>query len=139
MNQKGKKLAVWGIALQFGTLFGLIGTIIGMVRAFGRLGEMDAAPAGALASDISIALYTTAIGYAMALVGIILIFIALFNTRYRAPWFLTALWILSVLWLLSIPIGTILGVIVIVYLVNHKDEFTEQPVTPNPPTSGPVE
>jgi hypothetical protein len=139
MNQKGRKLAIWGVALQFGTVFGLIGTIIGMLRAFGRLGEIDTSPPGALANDISIALYTTAVGYAMALVGIIFIFIALFSTRYRSPWFLTALWILSVLWLLNFPIGTVLGVIVIVYLVNHKEEFTEQSVSPNPPTSGPVD
>ena len=130
MKQNGKRLAIWGVALQFGTVFGLIGTIIGMVRAFGRLGEMDTSPPGALANDISIALYTTAAGYAMALVGVILIFVALFRTRYRAPWFLTALWILSVLWVLSVPIGTVLGIIIIVYLVNHREEFTEQPVPP---------
>jgi hypothetical protein len=126
MNQKGKNLAIWGIALQLGTVVGLFGTIIGMVRAFGRLAESETAQPAALANDISIALYTTAAGSVVALVGIILILVALFGARYRAPWFRTVLWVLSILWLLSFPIGTILGIIVMVYLVNHKAEFTEQ-------------
>jgi len=126
MNQKGKQLAIWGIALQLGTVVGLIGTIIGMVRAFSRLAESETAQTAALAYDISIALYTTAAGSVVALVGIILILVALFGARYRAPWFQTVLWILSILWLLSFPIGTILGIVVIVYLVNHRTEFTDR-------------
>lgn len=126
MNQEGKNLAIWGIALQLGMVVGLIGTIIGMVRAIGRLVESETAQSAALANDISIALYTTAAGSVVALVGIILILVALFGTRYRAPWFRTVLWVLSILWLLSFPIGTILGIIVMVYLVNHKAEFTER-------------
>ncbi len=72
-------------------------------------------------------LYATAVGSVVALVGIILILVALFGVRYRAPWFLTALWVLSILWLRSSPpIGPILGIVVIVYLVIHRSEFTEQ-------------
>ncbi len=41
MNQKGKNLAIWGVALQLGTVVGLLGTIIGMVRAFGRLAQTE--------------------------------------------------------------------------------------------------
>ena len=126
MNQKGKNIAIWGIALQLGTVVGLIGTIIGMVRAFGRLAESETAQPAALANDISIAVYTTAAGSLVALVGIILILVALFGARYRAPWFRTVLWVLSVLWLLSFPIGTGFGICVMVYLVTHNAEFTEQ-------------
>ena len=125
MNQKGKNIAIWGIALQLGTVVGLIGTIVGMVRAF-RLAESETAQPAALANDISIAVYTTAAGSLVALVGIILILVALFGARYRAPWFRTVLWVLSVLWLLSFPIGTGFGICVMVYLVTHNAEFTEQ-------------
>ena len=126
MNQKGKNIAIWGIALQLGTVVGLIGTIVGMVRAFGRLAESETAQPAALANDISIALYTTAAGSLVALVGIILILVALFGARYRAIWFRNALWVLSALWLLMLPIGTGFGICVMVYLVNHNAEFTEQ-------------
>lgn len=36
MNQKGKQLAILGVILQFGRVVGLVGTIIGMVRAVGK-------------------------------------------------------------------------------------------------------
>lgn len=100
MNQKGRQLAIGGVVLQLGTVVGLIGTIIGMVRAFGRLAEPETAQPSALATDISIALYATAAGSVVALVGIILILVALFGVRYRAPWFRTVLCILSIPWLL---------------------------------------
>jgi hypothetical protein len=32
-------------------------------------------------------------------------------------------WVLSILWLMAFPVGTIVGVAVIIYLVKHKDEF----------------
>jgi hypothetical protein len=124
MSQKGKQLAIWGAAMQLGTLVGLIGTITGIVRAFGHMTESEMAEA-ALAKYISIALYTAA-GSLIALVGIALILVALFGARYRAPWFQKALWVFSVLWLLSYPIGTILGIVAIVYLIKHKTEFTGQ-------------
>lgn len=139
MNQKGKNLAIWGVALQLGTVVGLLGTIIGMVRAFGRLAQNQTTQPAALANDMGIVLYVTAVGSVVALVGIILILVALFGARYRAPWFLTALWVLSILWLLSSPpIGAILGIVVIVYLVIHRSEFTEQgpdalPASTHPP------
>lgn len=137
MNPKGKYLAICGVVLQFGPVFGILGTILGMVRAFGRLAESGPDSSAALAEDIGLALNTTAVGYALALVGMLLISLALFRTRYRAPWFLTALWILSVFWLLSFPIGTILGLVVLVYLINHRTEFAKQPAPPDPPAPVP--
>lgn len=128
MNQKGKQLAIWGVILQFGTVVGLVGTVVGMVRAFSRLvglAEPGTIPVSDLSADLSIALYTTVVGSLLALVGIVFILIALLGIRYRAAWFRTALWFLSFLWLLWFPIGTILGIVIIVYLINHKNEFSE--------------
>ncbi|MFZ4655289.1 MAG: MotA/TolQ/ExbB proton channel family protein [Methylococcaceae bacterium] len=126
MNQKGKKLAIWGLALQLGLVVGPIGTIIGMIQSFGRLPTSETAQAAAVATDISIALHSTVAGLVVALVGDILILVALFGVRYRAPWFRTALWVLSILWLLIFPICIILAIVVMVYLVNHKNEFTDR-------------
>ena len=103
MNQKGKKLAIWGLALQLGLVVGPIGTIIGMIQSFGRLPTSETAPAAAVATDISIALHSTVAGLVVALVGDILILVALFGVRYRAPWFRTALWVLSICLLYTSP------------------------------------
>ena len=130
MKKNGKQLAIWGIVLQFGSLIGLAGTVIGMLRAFEKLAQEKAPQAEALASDISRALYATAGGTALSLIGAILLLVALFGDKYRASWFKTAMWILAVLWLFCIPIGTILGIIVIVYLSKHNNEFTEPSPAP---------
>jgi hypothetical protein len=126
MNQKGKQLAIWGLVLQLGSVFGLVCTIIAMVRYFSGLADSGTAQASGLAQEISKVLGPAAAGSVFGLIGIILIFVALFRIRYRAPWFRTMLWVLSILWLMSFPLGTILGIIVIIYLARHKDEFTEQ-------------
>ena len=126
MNQKGRQLAIWGIVLQLGAVVALIGTVIGIVQAFSSLAGSDTTPSSALAEEIGKVLGPVAVGSVFGLIGIILILVALFRLRYRAPWFRTMLWVLSILWLMSFPIGTIVGVIVIVYLVKHKEEFAEQ-------------
>ena len=126
MPTKGKYLAISGLVLQLGPVFGMVNTAACMIRAFSRLHNASTQAPEALASDISLALYTIAIGMGVSIIGIILLCIALFGTKYRAPWFKTAMWILSILWLFNIPIGTIIGIIVIIYLSNHRNEFTQQ-------------
>lgn len=137
MKENGKHLAIWGMVLQFGFLIGLAGTVIGMLQAFGKLTPENTAQPEALASDISLALYTTVGGIVLSLIGSILFLIALFGAKYRASWFKTAMWILAVLWLFSIPIGTILGIIVMAYLSKHGNEFAEpSPLPDGSPATG---
>jgi len=126
MNQQGKQLAIWGLVLQLGSVLGLVCTSIAMVRYFSNLADSATVQAAALAQEISKVLGPAVTGSVFGLIGIILILVALFRIRYRAPWFRTMLWVLSILWLFSFPIGTILGIVVIFYLVKHKDEFAEQ-------------
>ena len=133
MPTKGKYLAITGLVLQLVPVFGMVSTAASMIRAFSQLQNASTQAPEALASDISLALYTTAIGMGVSIIGIILLCIALFGTKYRAPWFKTAMWILSIVWLFNIPIGTIIGIIVIIYLSNHRNEFTQQWVPGYPP------
>ena len=125
MKHNGKQIALLGVILQLGFVIGLAGTVIGMLRAFAELSKNSHAQPEALASHISLALYTTAGGMILSIIGVVLLFIALFGTKYRAPWFKTAMLILAILWLFHIPIGTILGAIVLIYLSKHSNEFTE--------------
>jgi len=127
MPTKGKYLAIWGLVLQAGYIFGIVISIIGMLRAFPQLADATTIPLQvSLAADITLSLYATAIGITLGIVGAGLLCTALFGVKYRASWFITAMWIMSVLWLITSPIGIILGIIVMFYLSKHKDEFTEQ-------------
>ena len=119
-----------GLVLQVGWIIGIVGTIVAMLQAFPHL---DDSSTEALASDIALALHATVIGIIVATAGNILLCIALFGVKYRALWFNTAMWVMSVLWLLSGPIWVIPGIVTIIYLVNHKTEFTEQAGPAYPP------
>ncbi len=131
MKEKGKKLAVCGIALQFGPVIGLLGTTISMIRAFTKISTQGAGQTEALARDISFALCTTAIGMVLATIGVPLILIALFGFKYRAPWFYTTLIACCILWLFAFPLGTVLGICLINYLMNRKKEFSENNINKN--------
>jgi len=126
MNIKGKKLAITGAVLQLGPLFGLIGTVIGMLSAFQTMGADGVGDSEALAGDISFALITTAIGLCIGLIGLVLMLIALFKSKYRALWFFWFLSVISILMLLRFPAGTIIGISLLIYLITHRNEFKQQ-------------
>jgi biopolymer transport protein ExbB/TolQ len=62
-------------------MLGLLGTVMGMVQAFGKLGGNESVKAQDLANDISFALYTTAIGLVIAIP--LIICISSINVRIR--------------------------------------------------------
>ena len=71
-------MLVVGIILALGPIWGLLGTVLGMINAFGHLAESEA-EVSALSNDISLALYTTVAGYIVLPIGIVLIVVAVVN------------------------------------------------------------
>ena len=126
MNEtKGRQLAIWGLILQLGFLVGVGGTVVGVMRAFSRMAADGSAQLSDVAPGISTALHSTVAGMMISVVGAVLLLVALFGVRFRAKWFYQTMWVLGILWLVNVPIGTIAGIVVIIHLVNHKEEFTE--------------
>ena len=76
---KGRtKLIAWlvaGIILALGPIWGMIGTVLGMILAFGNLGQPQP-QAEALAGNISLALYATAAGWIACPIGIVIIIVS---------------------------------------------------------------
>ncbi len=66
-------MLVIGVLLALGPLWGVIGSVIGMTRAFTTMGQSSSTEVGILANDISFALYCTMAGYLMCPIGLILI------------------------------------------------------------------
>jgi biopolymer transport protein ExbB len=66
-----KNLSVISTCASIGTLVGLIGTVLGMIRAFGALANAGAPDTTALATGISEALINTAIGIIASCLAII--------------------------------------------------------------------
>ena len=72
------KLIVWlviGIIVALGPIWGMIGTVVGMLLAFGDLGQPQP-QAEALASNISLALYAAAAGWIACPIGIVTIIVS---------------------------------------------------------------
>lgn len=122
---KGRGLAIWGAWLQLGPIIGIIGTVIGMVRAF-ELTKQGVDSAEELALEINLVLNFSMVGMLAGLIGMILLLVALFSSKYRAPWFFWFMAIYAGINLLAFPIGTVIGIIVLVHIIPRKDEFRAQ-------------
>ena len=70
-------MCVSGFLILIPPILGLGGTVLGMVRAFDKLGRSGDADPEALSSDISLALLTTAGGLVVSLFFLVLFFAAL--------------------------------------------------------------
>jgi hypothetical protein len=122
-KENGRKFALWGAWLQLGAVIGLLLTVVGMIGAFQKISQSETASAGALANEISNALIPTVIGRIPAFIGVILMAVALFGKKYRAPWFFWFLIVYGALWAMNFPEGTVFGGALIIYLIWKKDEF----------------
>ncbi len=74
-----KNLVILSTVASIGTMFGLLGTTVGMIRAFAAFGDAGTVDATQLAVGISEALYNTAAGLIAAIISII--FFNLFSTK----------------------------------------------------------
>ena len=124
-SNSGKTLALTGALLQLGPLVGTVMTVIGMVQAFRT---MESAQSGIgdparLSAAIGHVLYGVFAGLVRGLVGLVLLFVALLGSRYRAEWFFWFLCIYGGLLTLSFPFGTAFGIFFLVYCITRRGEF----------------
>jgi flagellar motor component MotA len=118
-KENGRKYALWGAWLQVGAVIGLIWTVIGMISSF-----QNVSPSGtALANGISNELTPVLIGSVASFIGLILLAVALFKKKYRAAWFFWFLLIYGILIAMNYWEGTLIGGLLIIYLIYKKDEF----------------
>ncbi|TWR29754.1 MotA/TolQ/ExbB proton channel family protein [Mucilaginibacter pallidiroseus] len=67
-----QNLTIIATLVSIGTLTGLLGTVVGMIKAFGELGSSGAANPSALSNSISEALINTAMGIGTSAVSIVM-------------------------------------------------------------------
>ena len=76
--KKAIALLVFGIVLMLGPLWGLMGTIAGMIGTFNGIAEKTGdAKAEALAANISFSIYSTFLGIIVCPVGLVLFVISI--------------------------------------------------------------
>ncbi len=80
--KKATTLLIFGIVLALGPLWGILGTMIGMVGALNALSEQTGqAKEAALASGVSFSFYTSLAGFVACPIGIGILVISIFWMR----------------------------------------------------------
>ena len=97
--------------------------LLQLTHAFETLGSSGTADPQRLSANISEVLLATVIGLGLSLIGLVLICIALFASRYRAPWFFWFLVIYGAILLYGFPVGTVIGTIILVYCFTSRAQF----------------
>lgn len=100
-----------------------MGTVIGMVRAFGVRAGHGISDPQALSGAVSEVLWMTFAGVLLGIIGLILCIIAATAARYRAQWFFWFLVIYGALLFFSYPYGTPFGLFFVVYCLAKRKEF----------------
>jgi hypothetical protein len=112
--------------MQLAPVIGMARTVAAMIRAFNEIGQRASdGPAGpaVLSGAIGEALVATVVGMLIALVGAILILIAVLRSGYRAEWLFWLLVVLGCLYLAAFPLGTIIGVTFLITALPRRSEF----------------
>ena len=118
-KEKGRKWALWGAWLQVSAVIGLIWTVVGMISSF-----QNVSPSGtALANEISNELTPVLIALVASFIGVIFLAVSLFGKKYRSAWFFWFLLIYGILIAMNYWEGTLIGGLLIFYLIYKKDEF----------------
>jgi len=119
-EQLGKALSVIGCILQSGIIIGIVISILKMVSAFQEITLYGAGDSKVMAGMISSALVSTVLGGVVAFPGLLINILALSISSYGSPWLFRALIVSSIFWMLAFPIGTILGVILLVTVLKKR-------------------
>jgi hypothetical protein len=137
----GRTLAVLGTTMQLGNSVFFFAYAVGIVRMIKLTQDFSKQATHQTKIDLnnplalveeyfrqienigSGVLVASVIGVFIGLTGLVLIFIALIKQKYRAEWFFWFLAIYSVILLGVIPLGTVAGIILLVYCLTNRREF----------------
>ena len=121
---RGKWLARIGVALYTGPIWGVLGTVVGMIGAFNTLAEQTEVAPQDLAEDIGFAMRTSLMGLIIGFVGVILILVALMHAKNREKWFFRVTVFLSLFWCVVLfPLGLVVGLPILILFVRKRAEF----------------
>jgi serine/threonine protein kinase len=137
-ERPGPHFAGLGTGFMGASVLLFAGFLAQVMHVFDRNAQnVMALDAEGLASGIETAQATALLGVMVFLAGAVSAGLALFKYRYRALWFHRVLVDAGILMLFLVPIGTVLGVLLLVYVGNRRGEFgAEQMGTTTPLGNG---
>ncbi len=133
-STKARFLAITGLVLQLGLPVGMLIALLGLFTPLGSLAGESTQAAQAINESLRSSIRVLLLGQNLALVGLILFSIAVIAGRYRARWVFNCGRLAMIPWLLAVPVGTVVGIIGLIYFSGRRAEFTPQPS----PTKKPI-
>jgi MotA/TolQ/ExbB proton channel family len=116
-----------GVVLFTGPIWGVFGTVFGMIQAFNRVSGGGNVASVDLSKHVRLALNSTVIGIVVGLMGGALILASILLTGYRKKWFYSWSLGLAIIWCIAVfPIGLIICLPFISLLTTRRREFERQ-------------
>ena len=131
-SNTGKFLAIIGACLQVCHLIVMTRIAVKMWDVVMLTQGPGIGDTSKLANTIGDMLVAAGVGISCGLISLILILVSLFACRYRAAWLYWFLVIYSVIYLFAIPVGTVIGIVFLIYLLTNRNQFLAH-VQPSPP------
>ena len=119
----GKFLSILGCILQSAIIIGIVITIFKMISAFQEINLYGTGDAKVMAEMISRALVSTVLGLAIAFPGLLINVLALSISSYASRWLFRSLILSSIFWIPVFPIGTILGIILLIMTLKKRKVY----------------
>ena len=119
----GKYVAILGVIIFWAPLWGIVDSYLIMSSSFQEITLFGANEPKISQEKMSSAAFSTVIGFFLVLVALCLLILSVVGLNYRAKWVYWALIIYSTLLLFIFPVGTLLGIIVLVTLAFSRKKF----------------
>lgn len=120
-------MAGLGVILFTGPIWGLFGTVFGMIQSYNHVSDVGNVASAELSKHVRFALNSTAIGIVVGLVGGAMILASILLTGYRKKWFYSWTLGLAIIWCIAVfPIGLIIGIPISILFTSRLREFEEQ-------------
>jgi len=119
----GKYVAVFGLLLFWAPLWGIVDSYLIMSSSFDEITLFGDNKAEISQEEMSSAAMSTVVGLFLSLVAICLLTFSVVGLNYRTRWLFWMLIIYSALLLFIFPVGTFVGIVVLVSLVLSRKKF----------------
>ena len=119
----GKYVAVFGLLLFWAPLWGIVDSYLIMSSSFQEITLFGDNKPEISQEEMSSAALSTIVGLFLSSVAICLLTFSVVGLNYRAKWLFWVLIIYSTLLLFTFPVGTFVGIVVLLSLLLSRKKF----------------
>jgi hypothetical protein len=123
--------AVLGLVWQSTLLYGAARCVFLMIGTFLEITRSGSSDPRIMADGVAQALVPVIFWGAVGVFGLLVTLLTAIASRYRARWFFWSSATFAVLYLLFLPVGTVISIALIVFLIAKRKEFAKPASVPS--------